>query len=74
MRKLFAAVAYLGSTAGPHHGDRPGPLPTLDYADAFGDGTPSTYDYGTWTSPVAYIYYPRGRHLPHHVDGLTRNW
>lgn len=47
----------------------------VDYTDPFGDGTPVTYETGTWTSPVVEVGYPIKQAVPSwNVDTPTGTW
>lgn len=43
-----------------------GKLPKRRYVDPFGDGSPATYEFGSWTSPVQRMDYP--------VDEAISSW
>ncbi|WP_211229556.1 C39 family peptidase [Nakamurella lactea] len=43
-----------------------GSLPTREYTDPFGDGSPVNYQYGSWTSPVIETGYP--------IDESVSSW
>ena len=47
----------------------------VDYTDPYGDGTPVTYETGTWTSPVVEVGYPIKQAVPSwNADTPTGTW